>query len=115
MVESNEKSLKIVNSTIFEKIKNIINKIFKNSKQKGESKLENKNCETEKQEHIVLKSDFKEKEDLIKKIETDKINIEEQKDEELEQINANLARYLEKIQKEIGNNKADKNAVKIQS
>ena len=116
MIEPKEKSLKIIKNTIFERIKNIMNKILKSTKENNKIKLEKENYESKKQEAILeMENELQGQENLIKKIETDKIKVEEQKDEELEQINANLARYLEKIQKEMGNSKTEKSAVKIQS
>ena len=69
----------------------------------------------EKQEFINnLKYNTEDEKELVKRIEEEEIKLEEKKDEELEQINANLSRYLEKIQKEIEKSKTEKNIVENQ-
>ena len=106
MKDSNEKSLKVINESIFDKIKRVINKILNikiNTKEVQLVKPEEKEAVTE-----IIKDKEQEREELIKRIETEEIKIEETKDEELEQINTNLARYLAKIQKEIENKDKDK-------
>lgn len=106
MKDSNEKSLKVINESIFDKIKRFINKILNiqiNKKEVQPVKQEEKEAITE-----IIKDKEQEREELIKRIETEEIKIEETKDEELEQINTNLARYLAKIQKEIENKDKEK-------
>lgn len=106
MKNSNEKSLKVINESIFDKIKRFINKILNIQLNKKEAQP----IEREEKEAVVEKiiSKEQEKEELIKRIETEEIKIEETKDEELEQINTNLARYLAKIQKEIETTEIEK-------
>lgn len=111
MKNSNEKSLKIINESIFDKIKRFINRILNIQKPKIEVCTE-PNKQEEKESFIEkITTKEQETEELIKRIETEEIKIEETKDEELEQINTNLARYLAKIQKEIQAKETEKNIV----
>lgn len=115
MINSNEKSLKIVKETIFDKIKRFINQILKKDNKQIETKIEEqKENKNEFIEKINNDLNSEETANLIRKIETEEIKIEEQKDEELEQINANLTRYLAKIQKEIERNTTEKNMYEMQ-
>ena len=109
MKDSNEKSLKVINESIFDKIKRFINKILNIQINKKEVLLTQ--MEAKEVVENIIKDKEQEKEELIKRIETEEIKIEETRDEELEQINTNLARYLAKIQKEIQAKETEKNIV----
>ena len=110
MKNSNEESLKVIKETIFDKIRKVINRLF-NKNNETETKVE-VTQNNEKQEFINnLKYNTEDEKELVKRIEEEEIKLEEKKDEELEQINANLSRYLEKIQKEIEKSKTEKNIV----
>lgn len=115
MKGSEEKSLRIVKETIFDKIKRVISQMIKKHTNPIET-LEEKEIINLPKEEITEKTNNKieETEALIRKIETDEIKMEEQKDEELEQINANLARYLAKIKKEIDKNITEKNMYEME-
>lgn len=115
MKGSEEKSLRIVKETIFDKIKRVISQMIKKHTNPIET-LEEKEIINLPKEEIEEKTNDKieETEALIRKIETDEIKMEEQKDEELEQINANLARYLAKIKKEIDKNITEKNMYEME-
>ena len=115
MKVSEEKSLRIVKETIFDKIKRVISQMIKKHTNPIET-LEEKEIINLPKEEITEKTNNKieETEALIRKIETDEIKMEEQKDEELEQINANLARYLAKIKKEIDKNITEKNMYEME-
>ena len=93
-----EKSLDIVKESIFDKIKKFIYKIFK-----GEQETK------ENEESGIMESAeiANEKISLEERIEKENINLSEETEDRFEEINANLSRYLEKIQKEI--EKAEKN------
>lgn len=111
MKNSNEKSLKIINESILDKIKRFINRILNIQKPEIEACLE-QNKHEEKESFVQrITNKEQETEELIKRIETEEIKIEETKDEELEQINTNLARYLAKIQKEIETKETERNIV----
>lgn len=113
MKNSNEESLKVIKETIFDKIRKVINRLF-NKSNETETKVE-VTQNNEKQEFINnLKYNTEDEKELVKRIEEEEIKLEEKKDEELEQINANLSRYLEKIQKEIEKSKTEKNIVENQ-
>lgn len=113
MKNSNEESLKVIKETIFDKIRKVINRLF-NKNNETETKVE-VTQNNEKQEFINnLKYNTEDEKELVKRIEEEEIKLEEKKDEELEQINANLSRYLEKIQKEIEKSKTEKNIVENQ-
>lgn len=114
MKNSNEKSLKIVKETIFDRIKRFINQILKKNNNNLEIQPQQVSSNLPKEEFIQKMNNTEETADLIRKIETAEIKIEEQKDEELEQINANLTRYLEKITQEIENNKTEEKIVENQ-
>lgn len=114
MKNSNEKSLKIVKETIFDKIKRFINQILKKNNNNIEIQPQQLSYNLPKEEFIQKLNNTEETADLIRKIETEEIKIEEQKDEELEQINANLTRYLEKITQEIENHKTEEKIVENQ-
>lgn len=114
MKNSNEKSLKIVKETIFDRIKRFINQILKKNNNNIEIQPQQVSSNLPKEEFIQKMNNTEETADLIRKIETAEIKIEEQKDEELEQINANLTRYLEKITQEIENNKTEEKIVENQ-
>lgn len=115
MKDSNEKSLKIVKETIFDKIKRIINQILKKNNNPIEIEEEKISVNLPKEEFIEkINNNPEETADLIRKIETEEIKIEEQKDEELEQINANLTRYLAKIRKEIDRSITEKNMYEME-
>lgn len=98
MEDTNEKSLKVLNESIFEKIKKFILKIFR------KDKIEIVEVKEEKEETIkftIEKTEEEKQQDLIKRIESEEIIQEEQKDEELEKMKKDLSRYLGKIKKEI--------------
>lgn len=114
MKNSNEKSLKIVKETIFDRIKRFINQILKKNNNEIEIQPQQVSSNLPKEEFIQKMNNTEETADLIRKIETEEIKIEEQKDEELEQINANLTRYLEKITQEIENHKTEEKIVENQ-
>ena len=117
MKNSNEKSLKVINESIFDKIKSFILKIFKKEQMQNIEKISNDGQisdanKTTNDIHIsavaasIARNQNKEEEqkELIKRIESEEIKTEEPKDEELEKIKADLSRYLGKIQKEIEKN-----------
>lgn len=115
MENPNEKSLKIIKEPIFAQIKRFINQILKKKNEQIEIKEESINTNSPKEEFIQrINNNVEDTADLIRKIETKEIKVEEQKDEELEQINANLTRYLQKIQKEIDRNITEKNMYEMQ-
>ena len=111
MKNSNEKSLKIINESILDKIKRFINRILNIQKPEIEACLEQNKHEEKESFAQRITNKEQETEELIKRIETEEIKIEETKDEELEQINTNLARYLAKIQKEIETKETERNIV----
>ena len=108
MKNSNEKSLKVINETIFDKIKRFINKLLRKEDNRVDNLIIN-NIKEEKQEiEANIKENQEDTINLIKRIEKEEINLEEKESNGVEEINANLARYLEKIQKEIDRSKTEK-------
>jgi len=106
MKVSNDKSLKVINESIFDKIKRFILKIFRREQmQKVEEETLPKVTE-EAETKLTLEPQTEEEaqKNLIKRIESEEIIQEEPKDEELEKIKEDLSRYLGKIQKEIEKN-----------
>lgn len=100
MEDTNEKSLKVLNESIFEKIKRFILNIF-NKNKKEDIEIEIK--EEQKVNFSAEKTEEEKQQDLIKRIESEEIKQEEQRDEELEKMQEDLTRYLGKIKKEINN------------
>lgn len=113
MENSNEKSLKVVKETIFDKIKKFVNKIL-GKNEEIESKTIKNISETKEKFENSLKVNDEENIQLIKRIEKEENYLEEQDEDKLEEINANLTRYLEKIKKEIDNGKTEKAIVENQ-
>lgn len=114
MENSNEKSLKVINETIFDKIKKFVNKILGRKTEKIENKKVETLIETKKEFENRIKINEEETINLIKRIEKEENYLEEQEGDKLEEINANLTRYLEKIKKEINNEKTEKAIVENQ-
>ena len=116
MKDSNEKSLKVIHESIFDKIKRFISGIMK-KEEKNVAELTNSyeiEIETEPKEEELTNEKTQETIKLIKRIEKEEINLEEKDNTELEQINENLTRYLNKIQKEINSTKSEKKIVENQ-
>ena len=116
MKDSNEKSLKVIHESIFDKIKRFISRIMK-KEEKNVAELTNSyeiEIETEPKEEELTNEKTQETIKLIKRIEKEEINLEEKDNTELEQINENLTRYLNKIQKEINSTKSEKKIVENQ-
>lgn len=116
MKDSNEKSLKVIHESIFDKIKRFISGIMK-KEEKNIAELTNSyeiEIETEPKEEELTNEKTQETIKLIKRIEKEEINLEEKDNTELEQINENLTRYLNKIQKEINSTKSEKKIVENQ-
>lgn len=114
MENSNEKSLKVINETIFDKIKRFVNKILGRKTEKIENKKVETLIETKTEFENRIKINEEETINLIKRIEKEENYLEEQEGDKLEEINANLTRYLEKIKKEINNEKTEKAIVENQ-
>lgn len=114
MKNSNEKSLKVINETIFDKIKRFVNKILGRKTEKIENKKVETLIETKTEFENRIKINEEETINLIKRIEKEENYLEEQEGDKLEEINANLTRYLEKIKKEINNEKTEKAIVENQ-
>lgn len=114
MKNSNEKSLKVIHESIFDKIKRFINKIMKKEENDIAELTRPYIIETEPKEEPLTSEKTEETIKLIKRIEKEEINLEEKDNTELEQINENLARYLNKIQKEIDSTKSEKKIVENQ-
>lgn len=114
MENSNEKSLKVINETIFDKIKRFVNKILGRKAEKIENKKVETLIETKTEFENRIKINEEETINLIKRIEKEENYLEEQEGDKLEEINANLTRYLEKIKKEINNEKTEKAIVENQ-
>ena len=116
MKDSNEKSLKVIHESIFDKIKRFISRMMK-KEEKNVAELTNSyeiEIETEPKEEELTNEKTQETIKLIKRIEKEEINLEEKDNTELEQINENLTRYLNKIQKEINSTKSEKKIVENQ-
>ena len=92
-----EKSLKVIEESIFDKIRKFFNKLF--GKQPNTEKVE------AEQAHETIEN-TNEQISLEERIEKENINLSGETEEKFEEINADLTRYLEKIQKEL--NKAEK-------
>lgn len=103
----NSKSLVVAKKGIFQKIQEFLIKIFKKQKEvvaiTEEKKPENK-------ENFIndlkknTNSDIKE---LIEKIQKGEVSLDEKSDDELEQIQEQLVRYLEYLDEEIKMQKAE--------
>ena len=122
MKDSNDKSLKVINESIFDKIKRFILKIFRKEQMQTNNEIQTKDNaweskahqqgqeETQKTNEVITKltlepqTEEEAQKNLIKRIESKEIKPEEPKDEELEKIKEDLSRYLGKIQKEIEKN-----------
>lgn len=114
MENSNEKSLKVINETIFDKIKRFVNKILGRKTEKIENEKVETLIETKTEFENRIKINEEDTINLIKRIEKEENYLEEQEGDKLEEINANLTRYLEKIKKEINNEKTEKAIVENQ-
>lgn len=114
MKDSNEKSLKVIHESIFEKIRRFINKIMKKEENDMAELIKPYTIEIEPKEELLTNKKTQETIKLIKRIEKEEINLEEKNNTELEQINENLTRYLNKIQKEINSTKSEKKIVENQ-
>ncbi len=107
MDTAEEKSLKVVKESIFEKIKKFIFKIFKLEFIKENREIKLKEIDKEDSTKEEVKEEMKEEkpeQELIKIIESEEIKQEELKEEELEKMKEDLSRYLVKIKKEINDN-----------
>ena len=108
MEDSKEKSLKVINESLFDRIKRFVLRLFK----KEEKINQETNIEAEQTGKVTIptKTEEEAQQDLIRRIESEEIKQEDPKDEELEKIKEDLSRYLDKIQKEIGKDITEESA-----